>query len=873
MKKINIRAVIALLLCIALVLPLVGCSSDDIQQLMPDEYFESVRTDSTLVYNTRGEFSLNVLSDTADFNEGISIDDITVCYGVINDDVLPEIDSEKGILLTDSEYDVHYITPSNVTRNSARSVTVDFADPEFDSNRPANYILVFDRESNSENKYLCAGVGVRYPSFSLVSDVSQITSDAVPVRIRLTLDTSVFTEDISADDIVLSGSFKNSDIGGFERIGENTLSFTIDNINSDYIKTGKITVSHTAVVDAPQDVSASIRVVSPAAYFSADSLSINGNNVKYTINLQDCQFAENISADMIAATDEDIKVTRFERVSQSQANVTMVVTEKNIGDIPTVFPDITFTISSSALNISDPVDYTVDPGQTDVSVRINSLTQSGSGANAVLEFTVTGGTFNAVSKSSFAFTGDFASAEVTSITSQSNTALVQISISDISGKSELLGSVGLRTGSVANYWGVSNSAAAVPLYYSFAQSNVSVDGFSGATDLSSKLLDVLTNTLGKYDLSDISYISDIMNDYSEEEESVFGRFAVMSANNMYIEPIFRQSMECISNEHLSQTGEHIKKDRAELTAFMSDLQALWAASRRAAEYLPRLAELEEQIETCDDENELLSLNEQYREYADIVISTGNSTVKGMSYSTLLVRVMDEYNRHGDAKSALGCFDNLTDCMYNWQTQTEERKSEFRYAVDSVILQSVYISVYSMSTDTEKEEEAAQSFKNVVSKLKSLSGYLNSSDASVSDYPFTCNTLGKSIELEHFDFNVIYGEITSDEIVQLLSMIPADTTLREELGQVGFDVSSVRYLVCSDSAVSSTLNVTQQSINGKACMLYTVSSKATVYDLIRNEFVNEFEYENITTVLSTDGSEVAPALSQLVNTALKLYSMK
>ncbi len=868
-KKIT-KTAVAAVLCASLFFGAVGCSSSDGGRVKAEDKFEAVRTDTTLFYNSRGEFSLNVLSDTVDFNEQIGIDDVLVCYATINDSVLPEIDSEKGISLTDEEFKVNSIKPTNITRNSAKSVTVDFSDPNFNTNRPSDYIIVFKKNTNSKNKFLCAGAGVRYPSFSLVSDVSQINSDAVPVRIRLTLDSSTFTENISADDIILSGSFEDSGVGNFERIGENTLSFVIDKIKSDYIKTGRITVKASAVNDAPQDIFTNIRVIYPSAGFAQDSLRINGNSVDFTVNLQDCQFNERITPDMLTTPNSDITVTKFERVSQSQANVTLLYGAQNAMNLSDIIAATGFTIAPSALNISDPVQFRVDPDEPDVNVQIDSLTHTDGGTTAVLNFDVSNGTFNSVSRTSLVFTGDFSSAEVTSVTSQNDRAEVRIDIPNAADKTEFFGSIALKAGSVADRWGVNRSVAAVPLYYSLEEAQAGSDRYTVKSLTSEELIAALNEVVSQSDIPNVSHITDFMNASSLDREALVADFQSLTADNVYIDDILALSADCVKGEHISQTGEHINRDRAELSAFLSDIRALWAASRRASERLPQLAELEEQIASCTDKNELDTLNAQYEEYADTVRSTGNSTVEGTNYSEFLDGVISEYIGYNGEKSALECFDDLTDCMYNWKIQTLERKNNFRYAVNSVILQACYISLYSMSfgQDASEEYDAASSLIwHLADHIEHFS--MNDADGNAE----MCSTLGKNVSLKYFSFSALNGEVTSDEITQLLSMLPTDTTLREELESVGFDVSRIRYLVCSDSAVSSTLSFSTKTIDGKACMLYTLSSKASVYDLIRNEFINEFEYENITTVLSVDDTSSVPSVSQTVNTALKLYSMK
>ena len=78
----------------------------------------------------------------------------------------------------------------------------------------------------------------------------------------------------------------------------------------------------------------------------------------------------------------------------------------------------------------------------------------------------------------------------------------------------------------------------------------------------------------------------------------------------------------------------------------------------------------------------------------------------------------------------------------------------------------------------------------------------------------CNTLGRSFGVGSHEQHGSFDGITSGQISQLVSMLPEGVTLKDELLSVGFDVSDIRYLICSDKAsVSSHWSSSESADDG------------------------------------------------------------
>lgn len=863
--KTKYRAAAFMLSIAVLSTALCGCSSTDTTVYNADSYFEDVRTDASLIYNSRGEFTINVLSDNADFSENISAKDITICYPKVNGSLLPEIDSENGIQLTDEEYNVETLSPANITRNSARSLTVDFSDPQFDAYRPMNYTLILSPKTNSAKKYLFASPTVRYPSYSLVCDVSQISENDSPVKLRLTVDSTTFSEDISAEDITLSGSFDGSVITDFELTGDNTVSLTIDKVNSDYIKNGKITVASSAVTNAVQDIFTFVRVISPKVFFLDESLEISRQEAYFTINLQDCQFAENLTADMLTTENERISVRNFKRVSQSQAQVTLIMPSGDITEISELLTSAEFTLAPQAISLTQPLDFSLEFDDTNISVRINNVAKTDNRITARLDFSILSGSFNNVSRSSFIFSGDFAGASVDSVTSQNNTLSVSIAI-DREGAgelSELTGAVVIRSGGITDIWGEDENALSVPLYYNFSDPSDNTADFKGKYGEVSSIAARL-NDKASY-LSDVSDVSALIS----AEENGFTDYQTLVSNNRFIQPLLYQSMQCISSEHLSRTGEQIYADRDELIDFICDIQSLWAASRSTCGCITQLAELDELIASTTDDEERDTYTAKYNELIGSISRLCGSTIRGEKFSQKLIELI---NRYISGKGMLKRFDSIADCIYNWRSQSENVKNDFRYAINSIITQAVCAQLISLrfasdSITGEKE------LSDLISCAKRLSDYMQGdalSDTGKS-LPF-CTTLGRTLRLTEFSSAVLGSEISYDEISQLINMLPTDMTLREELELSGFDISQVRYIVCSDAPINTIVSSLSSVSGSDIIKKFSVVGRASVFDLVKNEFVNDFEYNNSEFSVTLDPKSGIIEYSQTVYTSLRLYSL-
>ncbi len=98
------------------------------------------------------------------------------------------------------------------------------------------------------------------------------------------------------------------------------------------------------------------------------------------------------------------------------------------------------------------------------------------------------------------------------------------------------------------------------------------------------------------------------------------------------------------------------------------------------------------------------------------------------------------------------------------------------------------------------------------------------------------------------------------------MLEKDSTLESELTKVGFDVSPVRYIVCSDSDITSR----SQAEQGRRA--YSFVRRATLYDLTSSQTVSEKEYCNYYYSIEID-EDGTPVAVPYVNVYYRLYTLK
>lgn len=837
-----------------------GCSVNNPDKGNKEHAFSEMKADAELSYNSKGEFSVNLSAENISLSDGISTGDVKVFYSGIDNNKLSDIDASEPVKLNDNEYKTVYAKVSAVTLNSEHSATVSFTDSTFSKNKPDCFFVVFDKNTNKTGRYLVSMIPIRYSSYSLVSDTTQIRSESYSNKFKLTLDKSSFANEITADDIELSGGFENCKVSEIEKVGDNTLSLVISTDNG--YKSGDdgcITVRQSAIADASVDVSATVSIVSPAVIFSSTDFEASTNYARATVSLVDCSFSDSITAEMFECDNSDVEITRFDRVSASDGVLYLSFDTEKPSDAIKLISGCTFTIKDSALNINYPLYFNVEPKSPDVSAKITGVEENGSEFRVTAQFEVVDGTFNVISKNSFIFSGDYSKAVITSITAQDSTAMVCFDIPKTSSaeNAELYGTVGLKSGAVVSRWGTQTNISSFPLYYSYSENNNSKISIPDAEKLY-EMCEVLNGYLNSVDASENATLEDLA-----EYKTQTGTFAKLGIqvwdDCRNIHGLINKTDELLGLERIT-AGAQSSESVFTVNRYMNDVKALHSLIKPVSDNLARLFNVYESMSKTKDKQELEALSSEADELISRITAVYSSKIKGLSYSEMLDRVTEEY-----CGGALTAFDSLCDDIYNWYPQSVYDKKMFRSMSQSVIINASVIQFISVAGS----EDKSGSFTKLCSDVSKLTEYVNENMVSEStDDSVFCTTLDRSFRLEKVSsaLHNAVNEISLSEISQLENMLKKGSTLESELQQVGFDVSPARYIVCSDS------NITSRSQSEQGRHTYSFVRRATLYDLTASQTVSEAEYCNYyySVEINDDGMPVAVPY---VNVYYQLYTLR
>lgn len=847
-----------------------GCSFTAENAGNPSDYYTDLKTDGELIYNNKGMFSLNLSSESAEFSEELTEKNVTVCYANIKNNILPDIDAADGILLTDEEYSVVKITPDSVVRNSDKSVSVTFKDKMLSSNKPDSYIIMFDKDSNNENKYMFAAASVKYPVVSIVSDTTQIFSDIDSVKLNLTLDKSSFTDTITKENIHLSGGFSGGEITNTQRIGDNMLSVEISCPKKTAEVFGYITVDKSVISDAAYDAAAQIRFITPTVIFDTDSFEASDNYSRIAVSLKDCTFTDNASADMFKCNNPDIEISRFDRETQNSGVLYLSFDTESADKAVGLISASDFTVQESALNINHPVKFSVLPENPKISGNIKDVSLNGSDFNVTAEFRVLNGSFNVLSKNSFVFGGDYSKAEINTLTAKENTAEVVFSIPKTSSldTAELYGTVALKSGSVISRWGALKEVAAFPIRYSASENSLEAEYERFDLQNMENTVKLFSRYAVSALLDDFSSLDGLMNESDDNGKNFAAYYSDIAGNNKYFSAVSSDLLNMINNEKGTVTPE-LRQCRLKLNSYFTDLSALQNAINSAAESVRQLNAVEQEIKSCNDAQELEKLKTEAAKLKENILSVYRTKINGVSLSTMLISVIDGFSEENGGAE---CFDKIADSLYNWAPQTYGRKIGFRCYVLSVISEASVISLYSIGSD-EGREAGDREFNSIIKRINELDSYLSESSEKAENDKGTvyCNTLGRNLTLRNIAAgSIASADITTAEISQLENMLAEGTSLKDELIAVGFDISSVRYIICSDSIINTSFSSSYDN-SGTVKKTYSTVSRTSVYDLYTSSAVSDYEFINHTFGLEMNG-ELQPDFFAEVNKNIGLFTL-
>lgn len=815
--------------------------------------FADVKADGAVEYSSNGEFSVNITADGLTFDSEIFPDEIEIFYPVISYDKLTDVDAVSGIKLSDDEYTTVYSKVSEVTVASPSAVQISFTDELFVKNCPDFYFIAFDENTNENKKKLIAAIDVSYPGYLLISDTPQISSDSNINTFKLTLDKSSFSSDISAEDIILSGAFKDCTVQSFVRTGDTTVSVTLaGDINGGY-SNGSISVKSTAVLNSAFDVSAVIQVISPEILFVSDDFEISDSYARFYFVLKDCRFADNVTNEMFSVTGEEMKIDRFERTSASEGMLYVSFEQKeSVDDAVEALCGCTFRVDSSALNISVPLTFGINADETDVNAEIQNVVQSKTEITVTASLSVVNGSFNVISKNSFVFGGDFAKASITSISAQDKNATITLSVpkASSSDKVTFYATIGLKSGALSGFWGQPVAISAFPLYYNENETEQTptspdIERLCAAIEL----LAEYTSTHTAFDFEDLNALLNS----GFDDGTTFGEFCdefFSSYSTLY--SYYENSDSIVNALNLSSSDPLVQSDRLCVNDYLYEAKALYSAQRSISDSFARLLRTIPQIKECTDAQEMETLLGEYNRLTNDVLSVYKMKIKGKPFTETLNSLCLEYTAQSGVAMS---FDILSQSQHNWYPQIAQDKLYFTYYSKGIAFSGAFISLFSMAFDPEGAMSGGEyaSVSKSLSRISDYKGY-DSSDM-YDEQGVYSTTLKRLLKLRKLDLNSknLPVCVTSAEIAQLSMLLSDEETLMNELESVGFVIGNGRYIVCNDFGISASFKLADNKSNTER--IYSFVRKATVYDLILSKSGNDFVYLDCSFKVYSDDGEI------------------
>lgn len=881
----------ALIICSCLILQILsGCSLEK-QPTVPEnasEYFAEGKIEGDLTYNAKGTFSVTLTTDSSTFADKVTTKNVNISYSVIDDETLPEIQSDNGIALSEKEYKKVTITPKKVTKLSENSISIDFTDKNFIYNLPANYSFTVDKSVVSDNKFVFAGADIKYQSFSLVSDTTQVLSDEKDFKIKLTLDGGTFREEMSEKSIRFSSGFSGLEINSFSRESDNTIAITASGtLNNDEYATkygnGEITVLGTAINNGLCDVTASVKILYPKAIANTSGFEAVNGSIRLPVSLKDCNFSENISGDLFTITgNDDLSITKFEKTSETDGVLYLSCDEQDTDLAVEKLESVIITISSKALSIRKALSFECNLYKASLTAAISGIAEKGSNYEITATITAVNGNLSKLYADKLVFGGDFSKATVitSSLTDNVGTIVFRIPKTMSVDTVELSGTIGITSGYLLNSWGTKSDSQFTTVYYD-AENEARVYSVSdivkiGKISEGEQALDLLSqyNSQGKFD--QLLGLLNMKND-TERFDKLFDNIGNINVN---VNKITKQLNDIISGAGKNQNSVEISSCRNTLQNFMSKCSDLWIYVETLKPQLDQLFILEKQLEqlrvaeTDDDKEakrqvELKNAEADYNKIKSSIISSvlGNADFVELTISvgTMLVQ-----SPNGTGYGVLESFDKLIESMYNWENQTFMYKNEFRYCITSLYTQAAIISSFAMQNST-ISDRSLETLRKQITKvdlfIKAKSVILRK------DGKILCLTLNKVFSLEpKVSSNALNSVVTltTTELTQLESMVSAGSTLKSEMTTVGFNLGNVKYLICSDNNYQKS--TTTNTILAPDSVGYGVTNlqKVYVYDLTKGEFVSDFVCFNSNYISEIQMSDLAVNRSEKTYTHVTLY---
>lgn len=458
---------------------------------------------TSVEFNSEGKYKTTIKSNGVDFSN-VKADDIQVVYHVVNQsgyrkamsdanknskdaamkeafekvlqskDVEAEscVDEETGEVvdainldIEPEEVNVDISKYTDEKQAEVKKVTaekdkleISFSDPDAAENLTGYYDIEFKED---KLKDAGASVEVEFKEYTLTPNLKSVVSNDKDIKLTLELNDSTFTDDITKNDIELSGSFEKMKIESISSSGKNlTMQLTGKPVVPENMTTytdGIVSIDPHAVKNAGNIVRATVPIELERMFLDSSSIKADGEKVTATVKL--VGISEDIAGlkpeDFVF--DRDVTVTKAEKKSNNEATLTMTV--KGAKDANTAAA----VLDGQKLRVLDKYEIDIMAEEASFYPVFDYVEKSGENLQLTLMLYSNDGTFaDKLNKDQVVLGGDFTKGKVDSLEKETDTTAKLMITVPANGESvesfDMDGDITIKSGSLISEWGEATSA-------------------------------------------------------------------------------------------------------------------------------------------------------------------------------------------------------------------------------------------------------------------------------------------------------------------------------------------------------------------------------------------------------------------------------
>lgn len=446
-----------------------------------------------VAYNAEGSYTTTVTVENTKFADNISADDITVKYGypdsaayekALSDagktepEVNPEdYEDEESYQKAYEEtmqkfYDESGINPEDymtwykpdvqeLSLKDTSSLEISFKDADAAANATEEYIIEIPSDK-AGGKTVEAYVETTFPDHTLTPDVKSVSAFDNEIKVTLVFAEGSFADNVTADQLSLESSFEDMKIDSISSAGKNlTVQLTGDLKkceSMDLYLPGCIEVDKSAMVNGTTPSRASVEIETQSFGFDYSNITITDGKLKAPFEITGFTLSEN--AEVSDFTIDGMKVTDFERTSENAGVLTIDAADaKDMNSASVLLDGKSMEIAAKAVSGADEsVALCVDLSAASFYPVFDFADVKDGNFEITTVLYANDGTFtDSLNADSVTFADDFADAQVTSITKDSDTTATLVFSVDAKGadveKMNLTGTISLKADTLQSRWG------------------------------------------------------------------------------------------------------------------------------------------------------------------------------------------------------------------------------------------------------------------------------------------------------------------------------------------------------------------------------------------------------------------------------------